>query len=108
MFSVDPELIRPEVDQLDEELEAAGRPRSAVRRVYNLIAKKLQPASEGFLVGPVDQWVDQLTQIALEFGFDTFMFGDRNDTVEHLHIVANEIFPQVRANVASSVGEVAA
>lgn len=108
MFSVDPEQIVLEVDQLNDELEIAGRPRSAVRRVYNVIAKKLQPTSDGFLVGPIDQWVDQLTLVALEFGFDTFMFGDRNDTVNHLHIVANEVIPQVRANVAAAVGEAAA
>ena len=107
MYSVDPEQIVIEVDQLDAGLEAAGRPRSAVRRVYNTIAKKLQPASEGFLVGPADQWVDQLTQAVLEFGFDTILIGDRERTVEHLHVVAEEIAPQVRANVAATVGAAA-
>jgi alkanesulfonate monooxygenase SsuD/methylene tetrahydromethanopterin reductase-like flavin-dependent oxidoreductase (luciferase family) len=103
MFSVDPDVTRVEVEQLDEALDAAGRPRGAVRRVYNTIAKKVQPSSEGFLVGPADQWVEQLTQIALEFGYDTFLFGDRNDTVAHLHRLADEIIPQVRANVASAL-----
>jgi alkanesulfonate monooxygenase SsuD/methylene tetrahydromethanopterin reductase-like flavin-dependent oxidoreductase (luciferase family) len=103
MFSIDPDQIVIEVDHLDAELEAAGRPRAAVRRVYNMIAKKIQPTSDGFLVGPPDQWVDQITQIALDYGFDTFLFGDRENTVEHLHIVAEEVIPQVRANVESAV-----
>jgi alkanesulfonate monooxygenase SsuD/methylene tetrahydromethanopterin reductase-like flavin-dependent oxidoreductase (luciferase family) len=107
MFSVDPDQIVIEVDHLDAELEAAGRPRSAVRRVYNLIAKKIQPTSNGFLVGPPEQWIDQLTQIALDYGFDTFLFGDRDATVEHLHIVADRIIPQVRANVAAAAQGVA-
>jgi alkanesulfonate monooxygenase SsuD/methylene tetrahydromethanopterin reductase-like flavin-dependent oxidoreductase (luciferase family) len=103
MFSVDPDVTRVEVEQLDEALDAAGRPRGAVRRVYNTIAKQVQPSSEGFLVGPPDQWVEQLTEIALEFGYDTFLFGDRNDTVAHLHRLAEEIIPQVRANVARAL-----
>ena len=103
MFSVDPEPVRVEVEHLDAELEAAGRPLGSVRRIYNTIAKKLQPASEGFLVGPAEQWVDQLTDIALTFGFDTFLFGDRETTVEHLHIFAEQVIPQVKANVAAAL-----
>ena len=94
MFSVDPEVTRIEVDQLDEALDAAGKPRGAVRRVDNMIAKQLQPRPEGFLVGPADQWVEQLTQVALDFGYDTFLFGDRNDTVAHLHRIAGETSPR--------------
>jgi alkanesulfonate monooxygenase SsuD/methylene tetrahydromethanopterin reductase-like flavin-dependent oxidoreductase (luciferase family) len=107
MFSVDPDQIGIEVDHLNAELDAAGRPRGAVRRVYNTIAKKIQPTSAGFLVGPPEQWVDQLTEIALDFGFDTFLFGDRDATVEHLHVVADQVIPQVRANLASAVQVVA-
>jgi alkanesulfonate monooxygenase SsuD/methylene tetrahydromethanopterin reductase-like flavin-dependent oxidoreductase (luciferase family) len=104
MLTIDPGQIRTEVDHLNAELEAVGRPPGAVRRVYNTIAKKIQPTSEGFLVGPAGQWADQLTQIALDFGFDTFLFGDRDTTVEHLHIAAEQIIPQVRANLASALG----
>jgi alkanesulfonate monooxygenase SsuD/methylene tetrahydromethanopterin reductase-like flavin-dependent oxidoreductase (luciferase family) len=103
MLTMDPELVRIEAEHLDEELEAAGRPWGAVRRIYNTIAKKLQPTSAGFLVGPAEQWVEQLTYIALEFGFDTFLFGDRETTVEHLHIFAEQVIPQVRANVATAL-----
>jgi alkanesulfonate monooxygenase SsuD/methylene tetrahydromethanopterin reductase-like flavin-dependent oxidoreductase (luciferase family) len=108
MLTIDPELIRPEAEHLDEELEAAGRPWGAVRRIYNTIAKKLQPESGGFLIGPAEQWVDQLTYIALEFGFDTFLFGDRETTVDHLRTFAEEVIPQVRANVTAAVGSVEA
>lgn len=87
---------------LDEELEAAGRAPGDVRRIANTIMKKLQPASEGFLVGPADQWIEELTFLALELGFDTFVFGDRQTTVEHLHRFAEEVIPGVRANVAAA------
>lgn len=104
MYSIDPVPIAIEVDHLDAELEAAGRPCAAVRRVYNTIAKKVQSTTDGFLVGPPEQWVDELTRAALEFGFDTFLFGDRDATVEHLHIVAERVIPQVRANVVAAGG----
>ena len=101
MLTIDPDQIRIEVEQVDAELDAIGRPAGQVRRVYNTIAKKLQPTSEGFLIGPAEQWVEQLTSIALDFGFDTFLFGDRETTVEHLHQFAELVIPQVRANVAA-------
>jgi alkanesulfonate monooxygenase SsuD/methylene tetrahydromethanopterin reductase-like flavin-dependent oxidoreductase (luciferase family) len=103
MIDIEPEQIGPEVHEIDAALDAAGRPREAVRRVYNTIARKLQPKSEGFLVGPVDQWVEQLTAIALDFGFDTFLFGDRDTTVDALHVFADDVIPAVRDNVAKAV-----
>ena len=62
----------------------------------------MQPTSDGFLVGPADQWVEQLTEIALEFGYDTFLFGDRETTVEALHRFAEDVIPHVRNNVAAA------
>jgi alkanesulfonate monooxygenase SsuD/methylene tetrahydromethanopterin reductase-like flavin-dependent oxidoreductase (luciferase family) len=85
---------------LDQELERAGRDRGEVRRICNTIMKKVQPKSEGFLVGPAGQWVEELTQLALELDFDTFVFGDRDTTVPSLHLFAEEIIPAVRENVA--------
>ncbi|GAA0435823.1 N5,N10-methylene tetrahydromethanopterin reductase [Acrocarpospora corrugata] len=102
MLSIDPDVIKPEVDHLDAEIRAAGRPPGSVRRIYNTIAEKLQPESDGLLIGPADQWIDQLTHVALEFGFDTFVFGDRQTTVEHLHRFAEEVIPGVRADVAAA------
>jgi alkanesulfonate monooxygenase SsuD/methylene tetrahydromethanopterin reductase-like flavin-dependent oxidoreductase (luciferase family) len=102
MTSIDPGQIHIEVEQIDDELQAINRPLKDVRRVYNTIAKKLQPASDGFLVGPAEQWVEQLTSIALDFGFDTFLFGDRDTTVEALHAFAEDVIPHVRANVAAA------
>lgn len=101
---ITPEEIGPQVEHLNAELETAGRPLGDVRRVYVTVAKKLQPASEGFLMGPAEQWVDQLTQITLDFGFDTFLFGDREgDRIEHLRVIADRVIPHVRANVAAEL-----
>ncbi len=85
---------------LDRELAAIGRPPAEVRRICNTIRKKLQPESEGFLFGPAEQWVDEISGLAIELGFDTFVFGDRDTTEEHLHRFAEEVIPGVRENVA--------
>jgi hypothetical protein len=102
MFNVDPDPVIEETKHLDEEILAAGRQLNEVRRLYNTIAKKVQPASEGFLIGPASQWIEELTWAAVELGFDTFLFGNREATVEGLHLFAEEIIPAVKANVAAA------
>ena len=52
MFSVDPDPVTGDTNHLDAEILAAGRGLEEVRRLYNTIAKKVQPISEGFLIGP--------------------------------------------------------
>jgi alkanesulfonate monooxygenase SsuD/methylene tetrahydromethanopterin reductase-like flavin-dependent oxidoreductase (luciferase family) len=100
--NIDPDPAIEETKHLDDEILAAGRQLADVRRVYNTIAKKVQPQSEGFLVGPASQWIEELTWAALELGFDTFLLGSRETTVEGLHVFAEEIIPAVRANVAAA------
>jgi alkanesulfonate monooxygenase SsuD/methylene tetrahydromethanopterin reductase-like flavin-dependent oxidoreductase (luciferase family) len=87
---------------LDEEIAAAGRAPNELRRICNTIMKKLQPQSEAFLFGPAEQWIEELTFLAVELGFDTFVFGDRDTTVDHLHRFAEDVIPGVRENVARS------
>ncbi|HWB21936.1 MAG TPA: LLM class flavin-dependent oxidoreductase [Gaiellaceae bacterium] len=87
---------------LDEEIAAAGRQPGDVRRICNTIMKKLQPQSEGFLFGPAEQWIEEISRLALELGFDTFIFGDRDTTEEHLHRFAEEVIPGVRAAVEAA------
>jgi alkanesulfonate monooxygenase SsuD/methylene tetrahydromethanopterin reductase-like flavin-dependent oxidoreductase (luciferase family) len=98
----EPEDLRPAVQHLDDEILAAGRRLTDVRRVFNAIGRKIQPASEGFLIGPPEQWVDELTRVVLEFGFDTILYGDRDATVEQLHVFAERVIPGVKANVAGA------
>jgi alkanesulfonate monooxygenase SsuD/methylene tetrahydromethanopterin reductase-like flavin-dependent oxidoreductase (luciferase family) len=97
-----PEDLAPTVQHLNEEILAAGRRLTDVRRVFNAIGRKVQPASDGFLVGPPAQWVEELTRVVLEFGFDTILYGDRDATVEQLHVFAEKVIPGVRSNVAAA------
>jgi alkanesulfonate monooxygenase SsuD/methylene tetrahydromethanopterin reductase-like flavin-dependent oxidoreductase (luciferase family) len=87
---------------LDRQILAAGRELSDVRRICNTIMKKLQPESAGFLFGPAEQWVEEITFLAVELGFDTFIFGDRDTTVEHMHRFAEAVIPGVRERVAAA------
>ncbi|HWB21935.1 MAG TPA: LLM class flavin-dependent oxidoreductase, partial [Gaiellaceae bacterium] len=53
-------------NHLDEELVAAGRQPADVRRMFPSARKKIQARSERFLFGPPEQWVEELTMLALE------------------------------------------
>ena len=58
--------------------------------------------SGGFLDGPVEQWVDELTALSLEQGMDTYIFAPSGDPAEQVARFANEVIPTVRAQVASA------
>jgi alkanesulfonate monooxygenase SsuD/methylene tetrahydromethanopterin reductase-like flavin-dependent oxidoreductase (luciferase family) len=84
--------------RLDEAIAAAGRPPAALRRVLNVNGRITDGVREGLLNGPVEQWVDALTELALDHGFDTFVFwGDGPDQLPRF---AEEVVPAVRAGVA--------
>ena len=49
-------------------------------RSTNTIMKNRRPKSEEFLFGPADPWIEELSGLAIELGFDTFIFGHRDPT----------------------------
>jgi hypothetical protein len=48
----------------------------------------------------VTQWVDELTDLALQHGMDTFVFGPSEDPVTQVRRFAAEVAPAVREQVA--------
>lgn len=84
---------------IDEGAAEAGRDPASVRRVYNVWGTITGGASSGFLDGPADQWVDQLTELVLERGMDTFVFGPSDGSVEQVERFAAEVAPAVRSMV---------
>jgi hypothetical protein len=46
----------------------------------------------------VEQWVEELTELALVYGIDTYLFDNASD--HQFEQFAREIVPQVRENVA--------
>jgi alkanesulfonate monooxygenase SsuD/methylene tetrahydromethanopterin reductase-like flavin-dependent oxidoreductase (luciferase family) len=81
--------------RLDDGVAAAGRDPKDVRRVMNVNGTVSDGASEGPLRGPVEQWIEELTELVEDYGFDTFIFwGEGDDQLERF---AQEVVPALRA-----------
>jgi alkanesulfonate monooxygenase SsuD/methylene tetrahydromethanopterin reductase-like flavin-dependent oxidoreductase (luciferase family) len=85
--------------RLDAGAAEAGRDPGELRRVLNVGGVITDGAAEGMLRGPVAQWVEELTALVVEHGFDTFVLWA--DDPGQLPRFAEEIVPAVRAQVAS-------
>ncbi|MBL0888441.1 LLM class flavin-dependent oxidoreductase [Myceligenerans indicum] len=84
---------------IDEAATGAGRDPAEIRRLLNL-GGTIRPDGDGFLRGPVSQWVEELTRLALEDGIGTFIVAaDDPDLIETL---GGEIAPAVREAVAAA------
>lgn len=60
----------------------AGRDPSDVRRIANVNGAITDGPSEGWLHGPAEQWVDELTNLSLVHGFDSFVFWSQGEPLE--------------------------
>ena len=87
------------IARLDDAALAAGRRPGDVRRVLNVGGTITGGDSEGPFHGPPSQWVDELTTLVREHGFDTFVAsGDQPDLLDRF---AAEVAPAVRTQVAA-------
>ena len=83
---------------IDEAARQAGRSPGAVRRLLNT-GGRFAPTSRGFLDGPPDQWVEELTELALAYGVSAFITP--GDDPDHVRRFALEVAPAVREAVDS-------
>jgi alkanesulfonate monooxygenase SsuD/methylene tetrahydromethanopterin reductase-like flavin-dependent oxidoreductase (luciferase family) len=88
--------------RLDEAAADAGRDPGELRRVLNVNGEITDGHRSGLLRGPVDQWVDELTDLAVGYGFDTFVLWAEGPG--QLERFAEEVVPAVRAQVATERG----
>ena len=95
----DLKTLREMTERLDGGAADAGREPDEVRRVLNVRGAITDGASEGMLRGPAAQWVDELTTLVVELGFDTFILW--TEAPGQLPRFAEEVAPAVRAQVAS-------
>jgi alkanesulfonate monooxygenase SsuD/methylene tetrahydromethanopterin reductase-like flavin-dependent oxidoreductase (luciferase family) len=86
--------------RIDDAAVAAGRDPTGIARVYNIWGKI--DGAGGFLQGGVTQWVDELSELSLHHGMDTFVFGPSDDPVPQLQRFVAEVVPGVREQVAAS------
>ncbi|MGH2808475.1 MAG: LLM class flavin-dependent oxidoreductase [Actinomycetota bacterium] len=83
--------------RLDDAIASAGREPSEVRRILNVSGSITDGNSEGPLNGPIDQWIEEITELVDDYGFDTFVFG--GDDGGQLERFAEEVAPAVREPV---------
>jgi alkanesulfonate monooxygenase SsuD/methylene tetrahydromethanopterin reductase-like flavin-dependent oxidoreductase (luciferase family) len=102
-----PSLPRLPVDQvpakstaIDEAARAAGRDPASIRRIANLSGQITDGGeSSGWLDGPVEHWVVELTLLASEYGFDGFVLAPADGSLEQIERFATEVAPAVRSAV---------
>ncbi|WP_329519376.1 LLM class flavin-dependent oxidoreductase [Spirillospora sp. NBC_01491] len=94
---VPPQKLLEGQRRVDDSAAEAGRDPAEIRRLYNLAGSIDESGSQGFLNGPVRQWADQLTELAVTYGVDTFVFAGDPD---QLGAFAMEVAPAVREQVA--------
>ena len=85
--------------RLDDAANGAGRDPAAIRRILNVNGVITDGATNGMLQGPVNQWTEELTNLAIDYHFDTFVFWGEGEG--QLQRFAEEVVPAVRAQVAA-------
>jgi alkanesulfonate monooxygenase SsuD/methylene tetrahydromethanopterin reductase-like flavin-dependent oxidoreductase (luciferase family) len=85
--------------RIDEGAIEAGREPRAIRRLLNIGGRFTSSPSEQLLVGPPEQWVEQLAVLTLEYGFSGYIvMGDDPMT---LSLLGQEVAPRLRELVAA-------
>lgn len=80
--------------RIDEAAQAAGRRPSDVRRMMNFMRVGMSPTSSGLLQGSPREWSQQIAELALEHGIDTFLIGGDDPNI--LVRFGTEVAPAVR------------
>jgi alkanesulfonate monooxygenase SsuD/methylene tetrahydromethanopterin reductase-like flavin-dependent oxidoreductase (luciferase family) len=91
--------LQPVVDmahRLDDAAGEAGRDPGDIRRILNVNGTITDGPTAGYLKGPADHWVDELTGLVVEHGFDTFVLWAEGD--DQVARFAEEVAPTVRAS----------
>lgn len=86
-----PSLGRSPVEELasrheiiDEAADSSRRDPASIRRMLNLSGRITDGDSEGHLAGPPGQWVDELSDLVLQHGFDTFIYWPEAEPVDQI------------------------
>ena len=91
-----PELVPPMMHAIDEGARAAGRDPSEIRRLLNVSGKIVDGDVSELLVGPAEHWLETLTGLARDLGFDTFVFWPNEEPEEQLERFATDVVPALR------------
>ncbi len=97
---MNPDALNDANRLIDDAATAADRNPADILRIYNIGGRITEGESSGFLDGPVDQWVDQLTELTVDYGMDGYILGTGENPEEQLRRFAADVAPQVRENLA--------
>ncbi len=98
---VAPEKLPEMQKRIDEAAISVGRVPASIQRVYNVMGQIQDVPSADSFQGSVGQWVDELTDLVLEYGMDTFVLGLPEPPGNQIERFMAEIAPRVRENVAA-------
>lgn len=98
-FRGDLKALAAMTKRLDDAAAQAGRDPANIRRILNVSGEITDGASTGIFHGPVNQWVEELTDLAITYSFDTFIFWAEGEG--QLPKFAEAVVPAVRAQVAA-------
>lgn len=90
---------------IDEAAVEAGRDPATIRRLANVKGTITDGVSRGFLDGPPDQWIEQLTLLAVDHGIDSFILWSDDDLVDQtgrLAAIAQDVRAAIEAERAGS------
>jgi alkanesulfonate monooxygenase SsuD/methylene tetrahydromethanopterin reductase-like flavin-dependent oxidoreductase (luciferase family) len=83
---------------LEEAAEKAGRDPSGIRRIANVSGTITDGGTaDGWLHGPPEHWVEELTRLTSDYGFDGFILSVGDDAAEQIARFGAEVAPAVRA-----------
>lgn len=99
-----PEKLPAMQQRIDDGARAAGRDPAAITRIYNVFGTIGDTAAADPFTGTVEQWTATLTELAVQTGMDTFLFGTPGDDIGQVRRFAAEVVPAVRAAVAERRG----
>ena len=85
---------------IDEAATEAGRDPAAIRRLLNIGGTITNGPSSGPLDGPSEQWVEKLTDLSRNHGFDTYIFWPEDDPLDQIPRFV-EVANQVRETVTA-------
>ncbi|TDW84500.1 hemerythrin HHE cation binding domain-containing protein [Kribbella pratensis] len=99
-----PEQLAAMNKVIDEAAVEAGRDPAAVRRLYNISGQFV--GGGGFLQGPEELWIDQLTELTLGEGISTYILASDNpDDIRRFAEVAAGVREAVAVARSGAVAE---
>jgi alkanesulfonate monooxygenase SsuD/methylene tetrahydromethanopterin reductase-like flavin-dependent oxidoreductase (luciferase family) len=95
---IQPERLPEMHERIDRGAAEAGREPKELQRILN-VSGSIGGDGEGPLEGSASKWIEELTRLVLETGFDTFVYWPREDHAKQIELFAGEVAPRVREAV---------